>query len=201
MFRTQRRTAMKVRNGRVQRKNLHAKTPHYFHTEMASLVIDRLRPGFGCRHVVRKEHVRRFLPLLPDWDELSLGLNAIVLADGNSNCMGWHRPGVVAICAWDREIEWHDCYQSFFKEHVGVFEALAIPYDVGVERISVRFTEATARAFSLVHVLVHELGHHHDRMTTRSKRESCRGEAYAENYSCQFQNAIVQRYRKEFGDI
>ncbi|MBI3467312.1 MAG: hypothetical protein HY000_30250 [Planctomycetes bacterium] len=113
MFRTQRRTAMKVRNGRVQRKNRHAKTPHYFHAEMASLVIDRLRPGLGCRHVVRKEHVRRFLPLLPNWHELSRGLNAIVLAAGNSNCMGWHQPGVVAICAWDREIEWDDCDLSF----------------------------------------------------------------------------------------
>ena len=52
-----------------------------------------------------------------------------------------------------------------------------------------------------VSILVHELGHHHDRMTTRSQRESCRGEAYAENYACQFQSAIVERYRREFGDI
>ena len=201
MFRTQRRTAMKVRNGRVQRKNRHAKTPHYFHTEMASLVIDRQRPGAGCRHVVRKEHVRRFVQLLPEWNELSRGLNAIVLANGNSDCMGWHHPGVVAICAWDRELEWSDCYPSFFAEHADVFEALAIPYEVAEGRISILFTEATARAFSLIHVLVHELGHHHDRMTTRSQRNSCRGEAYAEDYARQFQDLIVARYRKEFGDI
>ena len=33
-----------------------------------------------------------------------------------------------------------------------------------------RFTEASARGFQLMHMFLHELGHYHDRMTTRSKR-------------------------------
>jgi hypothetical protein len=47
----------------------------------------------------------------------------------------------------------------------------------------VRWTEGQARAFQLLHVLPHELGHHRDRMTTRSRDRAARGEPYAERYA------------------
>jgi len=51
-----------------------------------------------------KRDIERFINLLPDWEELSIGLNAIVLAPGNGRCDGWHRPGIVALCAWEMEL-------------------------------------------------------------------------------------------------
>ena len=34
-----------------------------------------------------------------------------------------------------------------------------------------------------MHVFLHELGHHHDLMMTRSRRKTARGERYAEKYA------------------
>jgi hypothetical protein len=197
MFRGNRRSAMKVRDGRVQWKNRRATTPHYLTHEMPSLVIDRKSPGRGYKHLVSKEDVRRFVELLPNWQELQQGLNAIVLDRGGDDCLGWHRPGVVAICAWDREIEFHRCYPDFIKNNRELCDKLSISYDCD-EGSSIFFTEPSARAFLLIHVLVHELGHHHDRMTTRSQRQTARGEQYAEAYARRFEDQIIARYRKAF---
>ena len=62
-----------------------------------------------------------------------------------------------------------------------------------------RFTEESARGFQLMHVFLHELGHHHDRMTTRSKRFASRGEGYAEHYANRYADRIWQRYLELFG--
>jgi hypothetical protein len=41
-------------------------------------------------------------------------------------------------------------------------------------------------------------GHHHDCMTTRSQRQACRGEDYAERYAIRYSRLIWNRYVKEF---
>jgi hypothetical protein len=162
-------------------------------------VIDRRRPGRGYRHLLTVADVRRFLQLLPDWSELSCGLDAVVLAPGERRLLGWHRRGIVALCAWDRDVEreWH---ADFVEEHRDVLDRL------GVERLAndppwevVQFTERSARGFQLMHVLLHELGHHHDRMTTRSRRSAGRGEGYAEAYALRYAEGIWERYFREFG--
>jgi hypothetical protein len=189
---------MCVRNGRVQRKNRHVRTPNYYDDAMPALVVARERPGYGYRHVVSQSDVRQFVKLLPNWDELSDGLNAVVLARGNERCMGWHRSGVVAICAWDWDIRWSDACPEFCNEHRELFRKLDIPTHLSDDVLAVEFTRNTARAFLLVHVLLHELGHHHDRMTTRSKRWVSRGEAFAENYALRHEDVILARFRNEF---
>jgi hypothetical protein len=113
--------------------------------------------------------------------------------------MGWHRSGIVAICAWEREIVWEDCDPCFYAEHRGLLKKLGVPVEMSDERIKLHFTRSTARAFHLVHVLVHELGHHRDRMTTRRRRYCGRDEPYAEGYACAFEDVILARYRREFG--
>jgi hypothetical protein len=47
--------------------------------------------------------------------------------------------------------------------------------------------------------LLHELGHHHDRMTTRSRRVGCRGEGYAEGYAWEYERLVWDRYLATFG--
>jgi hypothetical protein len=48
-----------------------------------------------------------------------------------------------------------------------------------------RWTEAQARGFMLLDVLVHELGHHHDRLTAHAMaaRRAPRGEPYEMAYA------------------
>ena len=60
-------------------------------------------------------------------------------------------------------------------------------------------TESTVMAYQLLHIFLHELGHHHDRMSTRSQRRSSRGERYAEHYACAYEERIWQSYLRVFG--
>ena len=179
-----RKTAPGVRDGRVRRKNNWDQTPDYDITPQARVFIDRQRPGTGYRHLLLKRDVERFIALLPDWDELSRGLNAIVLAPGSPRLLGYYRDRVVSLCAWERALEgeWHS---DFIDEHRLILALLDVPMGPAHEGPwrRCRFTEATARGFQLLHVLLHELGHHHDQMTTRARRHSCRGEGFAEDYA------------------
>ena len=102
-----RKSAPRVKAGRVQKKNNWTPAATYYNTEFAVPAIDRMRPGDGYRHLLKKRDIDDFIELLPDWSELSIGLNAIVLAAGG-DCMGWHEPGVVHLCAWEQELWWSE---------------------------------------------------------------------------------------------
>lgn len=67
------------------------------------------------------------------------------------------------------------------------------------DRVVRRLAEWTIRAFQLTHILLHELGHHHDRMTTRRQLDSCRGEPYAEQYSLRYSCQVWDAFVTEFG--
>src|SRR5262249_14630411 len=60
------------------------------------------------------------------------------------------------------------------------------------------FNPATVQAFLLIHVLVHELGHHDDCMTSPQQRSTTRGESYAEEYALRHESAIWSRYCRVF---
>jgi hypothetical protein len=206
-----RETNPKVRDGKVQRKNRTALSPHYSQTPQDRPAVDRQRPGEGYRHLLTKQQIYQFIDLLPDWQELSRGLNAVVLAPGNYRAMGWHQPGIVAICAWEGELE-REWDVDFIADHRSVLDRLGVPVgpifdDVEDEKKwqpnsdyqLCRFTETSTRGFQLMHIFLHELGHHHDRVTTRSKRQASRGEGYAEQYAARYVEQIWERYFKVFG--
>lgn len=194
-----RRTSPKVVGGKPQRKNRWQRTPNCYNTEQKIPATDRRRPGVGYRHVLKKRDVERFVGLLPDWKELSVGLNVIQLAPGGTTCDGWHRPGIVAVCAWaiDQAIEMCGWY---YREHRKIFERLGVPCaELSDDEFQCDFNDSTIRAYQLLHILLHELGHHHDRMTTKSKRQSSRGEGFAERYALNYADRIWERYLEEFG--
>src|SRR5579871_6690045 len=164
-----RKSTPRVIQGRVQKKNNWTASPDYYTTSYAMPVVDRKRPGEGYRHLLKKRDIDDFLALLPDWPELSKGLNAIVLAPGEYDMDGYHVPGVVHLCAWDREL-WRELTAKHFEEHRDLFARLGIPCEPIEDYYLCKFEESTARAYQLLHVLLHELGHHHDLMTTRSRR-------------------------------
>lgn len=198
MKRFPRKTTPKVVHGKVQRKNRAAQTRNYYNTPQDVPVIDRRRPGAGYRHLLKRRDLIDFISILPDWDELSKGLNAIVLAPGEEDTAGWHDPGVVAICAWEREL-WLTVESGFYREHKDLLHRLGVPCEKKANGYLCKFEESTARAFQLLHILLHELGHHHDIMTTRSRKRASRGESYAEEYARSYERAIWDRYCEVFG--
>ncbi len=193
-----RSSTLRVKDGRVQRKNRSAPTPNYFNSEYEAPVIDRKKPGKGFCHLLRREHVRAYIQLLPDWQELSSGLNAIVLDEGDDDFDGWHHPGIVGICAWEREL-WRRATPEHHDAHKDLLTRLNVPFEKRGAMYLHQWTAATARAYQLLHVLLHELGHHHDRMTTRSQARPFRGEGYAEAYAHRYEALIWGRYFDTFG--
>lgn len=193
-----RRQTPRVKDGRVQKKNNWELSPHYTQVPGLGCVIDRERPGKGYRHLLLQSHVERFVGVLPDWDELSVGLDAIVLAEGDDECHGWHDRGVIGLCAWPRGLT-ESVTHRYAAEHGLILEQLDVPVHRAATETRIAWSDETARAFQLIHVLLHELGHHHDRMTTRRQRESSRGESYAEAYAEEHGARIWASYVAEFG--
>src|SRR3954452_23764667 len=84
-------------------------------------------------------------------------------------------------------------------EFVDDLWALGVRVPRPLGEIEVRWTDAQARAYQLLHILPHELGHHHDRMTTRSRRNAARGEPFAEAYANRVLDRIWADYATRFG--
>lgn len=113
--------------------------------------------------------------------------------------MGWNRDGVVAVCAWDRNLWWNDADTWFVREHAAILDLLDVDVQQVGPRTEIRWTEQEARAFQLLHILPHELGHHRDQFTTRTQRSAARGETYAEAYALRTMEAIWPDYTRTFG--
>lgn len=200
MNRVKRKSSPKVIGGKVQRKDNRAITPDYYNSEQPLPVIDRKRPGPGYRHLLKQKDIVDFLDILPHWPELCRGLNAIVLAPGDCRVFGYHVPGVVHICAWDKEL-WIRLSPEGYEQERFFLERMGVPCERRGGELMCKFTESTARAHQLLATLLHELGHHHDRITTKSKRRASRGESYAEEYAKKYTDEIWTRYLETFGFV
>jgi hypothetical protein len=199
-----RRSATRVKGGRVQRKNNWGPDlADHRRVEQPFPLVIRERPGPGHRHLLRRRDIHAFLALLPDWEELSRGLNAIVLAVAEDETAGWSDVGTVAICAWEQEL-WQPLDPEFYEEHREIIARLGVATERRVfereEFVLVKWTEPAARAYQLLHILLHELGHHHDRMTTPARPDRPpRGEPYAEAYALRYEARIWDDYMDRFG--
>ncbi len=196
-----RRGALTIKDGRVQKKNNWELTPNYYSHPQRELVIDRQRPSAGYKHVLMQRDVEKFISLLPDWEEMSRGLNGIVLAPGEEGADGYHTPGVVHICAWEVDL-WRETTCEHFQAHRKIWERLGVPCEFHATETDryflCKWTQNTARAYQLLHILTHELGHHHDRITTASQKRTARGEPYAEAYALKYGDLVWERFTRHF---
>lgn len=199
MSRFNRRTTTRVKDGRVQKKNRHALTPLYWSPPNSMPQIDRRRAGKGYRHLLRKKDIVDFASIVPHWDEIQKGLEAIVLSEGCDDYDGCYcyDEGIIEICAWPCEIG-HDAESWYFSEHEELLQKLKVRHQESDTGIFLDFNEPQARAFQLLHVLMHEIGHHMDVMSTRSRMYIARGEGYAERYANEYTRLIWDRYIETF---
>jgi hypothetical protein len=209
MKRMMRKTAPKVRDGKVQRKNRWRSEPDY--TARPRVMIERRRPGAGYRHVVRRADVFNFLQLVPKWEEIAIGLNQISLDRGNDYRLGWFRRGEVAICGWPVNLKLGFDRRYFYRD-LDFFRRLDVPYEFareveggsdalpGEDEVTCWFTPATARCFALMRTLLHEFGHHFDLMTN-PKNCCSRGEDFAEGWAREIERRIWPHYCQMFGDM
>lgn len=183
-----------MKSGKQFRADTAAPTPPDHNVLRSYPEIVRQNPGKGYRHVLLVRHVRTFLGLLPDWQTLAVGLNTILLAPGRPYTDGFHRPGLVALCAPQRLLAQTVESVQYIEDHHDLLDRLGVPVEPLPEGHRLHFTPTTLRGFQLLHVLLHELGHHHDRMTTRSQHRASRGESFAEAYARRNGDLIWSRY-------
>jgi len=192
-----RRTATKVKDGRVQRKNRHRPTEH------DGYVLDRESPGRGFRHVLSKRDIQAFIDLIPDWHRFSERLGRIVLASRSDDCDGlyefYHREeaGAIFLHPWPDDL-WRQIATPYFDAHQHLFQTLGVSYDRREDSVLCRFTEGQARAFMLLHVFMHELGHHYDRIHQKHLGSS-KGEDYAERFATSRFDQLFAAYVRAFG--
>jgi hypothetical protein len=201
MPRTNRKSAMKVVDGTVRKKNNWAVdgANYYVHVQR-EIVLDRLDPGSGRRHVLTKQHLRDYLEIVPDFTRLGRAIDAIVLSPPYfPGHLGRCHNGVVTLCSWERELWWDELNPWFFEEIGEVLELLGVEHSPveGTDRHQIRWTEDQARAFQLTYILSHELGHHHDQITNRSWKIA-RGEPYAEAFALEMMRAVWPEYVRRF---
>jgi hypothetical protein len=157
----------------------------------------RSGPPKGYRHLLKRRDLERFVELVPNWDELAEGLYWVLLSR-DTECQGWHTRGVVAVCAWPESLWFEDMSKRWYCEHADVLERLGVAvWKVGYRWVA-EWTEDQARAFQLLHVFLHELGHHHDRMTTWTERRAARGEPFAERFALELEEHIWDDYLRVF---
>ena len=153
--------------------------------------------------MLSKRDMQAFFQLIPDWSGLSRRLTRIVLAPPDS-ADGWHvfyyreETCAIFLTAWDKDL-WVELSAAYFQEHEPIFARLGVAHDRTESGVTCRFTEAQARAFMLLHVFMHELGHHHDRLHHKH-RDSSRGEDYAERFANGRFEQLYPAYVRAFGD-
>ena len=140
----------------------------------------------------------KFVELIPDWNKHAQGLEQVVLATGNDDADGWYNGTVIAVCAQPKsllqtQVAW------YAESHRHLYERLGIGKSRIDEDYLVQFTPESMNAFLLLHVFLHELGHHIDRMTCRPQKECSRGESFAEGSAYQLEKVVTNRYSEAFG--
>lgn len=194
-----RRGTPRVVDGIVQKKNNWKRTPGVWNTRFSPPAVIKEKPGKGYRHVVSRRDVLKFVELIPEWETLAAGLYLIVLTQGWWDYAGrYSSAGRIHISAWGDE-DWQTWRPRFYHEHAAVLQRLGVPCEQDSDGDYLcKFNPNTIRAWQLLHIFLHELGHHHDRMATQSQRRPPRGERYAEEYALRYEQVIWDRYRQEF---
>jgi hypothetical protein len=138
--------------------------------------------------------------MLPDSDEVAVGLDAIALAPGRLPVEGKYHTGygVIDICAWPRGLWDYGVPSEHVADHEQLLDLLGVDYRHGNDGYEVRWTPSQARAYQLMRILPHELGHHHDLITSQRQHRAGRGESYAEAYALRILEDVWPIYARRF---
>jgi hypothetical protein len=164
--------------------------------------------------------VFEFLQLIPGWEELSIGLNRIILDSGSVYRFGWYCRGEIGLNAMESNLDIGMGKEAFYRD-VDLFDRVGVvyrqrrtrePWEEEMEPWVVeeeenwaedvhamcQFTRKQAHCFHLVRTLLHELGHHLDRKSN-PKRWCSRGETFAEDAGRDLERALWKSYCRVFG--
>lgn len=214
-----RKTSPKVIGGHVQRKNNHVKTARL------GYVVDRVSPGRGFVHVISKKDIHDFTDIIPDWGKVSEGIESIFLAEEEEYADAFYKhysreeTGVIWLCAWQDDL-WIEHSDEYYQEHSWILKKLGVVCEKSERSIednetdkmndnedleketywTCYFSMKQAKAFMLLHVFLHELGHHVDKLRSKKRNVMAGGEGFAENYANRRFYELWPAYVERFGN-
>jgi hypothetical protein len=172
-------------------------------TEVHGYVIEKTPAGRGYMHVVSPKQLREFIEIIPDWQMLSRHLECITLGGGSDNAGLYYpherrRTGRIWLYAWEKNL-WSEVCKDWLTDHRHILDAIGATYFIKLDSAICRLTVAQARAFSLLHVFMHEVGHHRDFLRRRGySLPNC--EWVAEEFANNLFQTLLPRYVERFGD-
>ena len=190
-----RKTSPQVKGGKVQNKNNRRLTLK------RGFIIDRASPRKGFSHLVTKQDILAFIELIPNWRAALDGIERILLSDGSDNLDGRYlsfrreKSGIIRISAWPTDLAMA-IRKDYFEAHRSIFEKIELSYERKKDGVMCWFDKPKAKAFMLVHVFLHELGHHRDFML---RDDISSGEPYAEGFAKKMEDEIWAKYVAKFG--
>lgn len=196
-----RKTTPKVAGGKPLRKNNHEETPNYWNTVQDEVQVDSEKPGKGYKHFLKKRDILKFIEIIPNWETYSNGLDAIVLEAGDLDRDGiYYYSGVICISAWPKEMD-VEMSKGYYKDHKEIFDRLGVKAVEKNDYYFCEFNEDQIKAYQLLHILLHELGHHYDRMKTKWKHSTARGEKFAEDFAFEHEEKMWNIYEETFNIV
>lgn len=148
---------------------------------------------------MKVEDIKAFIAIIPDWEELSKGVDAIALLPYDEFVYGtYNLSGIIKLRAWPAQL-WSEMHLDVEARKDWLLKAL----QVEIEELSyggylVKFTENQAKAFQLLGTFLHELGHHVDRMNCRGKHDCPGGEPFAINFEHDMQKKVWPEFVRRF---
>ena len=85
---------------------------------------------------------------------------------------------------------------NYYEAHKALFDRLGIKVTQEADYFFCGFNEAQIKAYQLLHILLHELGHHFDKMKTKSKHRTARGEKFAEDFAFEQEEKMWNKYEE-----
>ncbi|MAS94428.1 MAG: hypothetical protein CMO55_14610 [Verrucomicrobiales bacterium] len=189
-----RKTTPKVKNGVVQTKNRQQVT----RLNGLAVGIDKS----GGRQVLTKDDAWKFLRLIPDWKRVSTDLDLIYLSgtvaeyeDGYYEYPSWP---TITLNSWEDDLSALILDEEYVRLHRPLLNRLGVEITTGEHGITkLQFNEDNARAWQLLHIFLHELGHHHYRIK-HGRDRSAGSEKYAEGYAFKMEKKVWRRYCEAF---
>lgn len=180
----------------MRKKNRTVLSPDIYVHEPDELLIKRTRPIAGHFHAVSATDVRRFVRLIDDWEEVASAVRAVILTPGGDYCYGrYNNAGIIKLDAWPKcGPHYVPSRKKWLIEQIGLG-----PMPEGQTYMISDITKEQVRCYLLLGTFLHELGHHIDRMSTRSKLDAANGEPAAIRYEQMRQRELWKPYCGEFG--
>ena len=198
-----RKVTPKVRNGKVQKKDRHQWTEFQDLLDENTFSTIKMKPEEGYIHVVDQKCVLDFVSLIPDWENISKGLSALVLdsegcnhqTDINYYPKSYHSIWLSAFPK-DMTLYWS---KGFAMGHKKITDFLGVEQEeIDGGEIKTVWTKPKAQAWQLLHLFLYDLYCHFE-CFAQGKEKYYHQDKLAEEYAIKTAELIVSDYEKVIG--